>query len=83
MFEMAPDSPPFVAPPSGPDPDSLAAVQYAGYLAFAAFTIRQLVHRDREGKALTDDEQHGAEQVAAGLDRLAADCRAPAREAAG
>ena len=76
LTKVAPDTAPLIAPHETTDPDSLATVQYAGYLAFAAFTIRQLVNRDREGKALTADEQSGAEQVAAGLDNLAANCRA-------
>lgn len=61
---------------SGYDPDSLAAVQYAGYLAFAAFTIRQLILRAGSGILLTEEEIRDAEQVAEGLDRMATDCRA-------
>ena len=76
MTKVAPDSSPLVAPDPGYDPDSLAAVQYAGYLAFAAFTIRQLILRAGSGILLTDEEIRDAGQVADGLDAMADDCRA-------
>ena len=77
MTKVAPDTAPLIAPTTlGYDPDSMAAIQWAGYLLFASFTIRQLIIRAGSGIVLTGEEIADAEQVASGLDRMAADCRA-------